>query len=148
MRLIAVVLGTASKLARKEESRKLLGYGFRFYETPKVLSAGQSLTDPPLKVWAGADDGVRLGVSRDVYVTVPRGRASELKAAYVVDEGHMAIEAPVEAGEVMGTVTVSLGDEAVLQEPLAALDAVERGGFFRVFWDSLMLFFLKLFGQA
>ena len=47
-----------------------------------------------------------------------------------------------------GTVTVSLGEEPVLQEPLAALDSVERGGFFRVFWDSLVLFFLKLFGQA
>ena len=48
----------------------------------------------------------------------------------------------------MGSVTVSLGEEPVLQEPLAALDSVERGGFFRVFWDSLVLFFLKLFGQA
>ena len=148
MRLIAVVLGTSSKLARKEESRKMLGYGFRFYETPKVLSAGQSLTDPALKVWKGSVASVRLGVTRDVYVTVPRGRATELKAAYVLDEAHKAIEAPVEAGAVMGSVTVSLGEEPVLQEPLAALDSVERGGFLRVFWDSLVLFFLKLFGQA
>jgi D-alanyl-D-alanine carboxypeptidase (penicillin-binding protein 5/6) len=148
MRLIAVVMGTASKLARKEESRKLLGYGFRFYETPRVLAAGQSLTDPPLKVWKGAADSVRLGVTRDVYVTVPRGRAAELKASYVVDEAHRAIVAPVTAGDVLGSVTVSLGEELVQQEPLAALDGVERGGFFRVFWDSLMLFFLKLFGQA
>ena len=148
MRLIAVVLGTASKLARKEESRKMLGYGFRFYETPKVLTAGQSLSDPPAKVWKGAADSVRLGVTRDVHVTVPRGRAAELKAAYMVDEAHQAIEAPVEAGAVMGTVTISLGEEPVLQEPLAALDSVERGGFFGVFWDSIVLFFLKLFGQA
>ena len=91
---------------------------------------------------------MRLGVTRDVYVTVPRGRAAELKAAYVVDEAHKAIEAPVAAGTAVGTVTVSLGEEPVLQEPLAALDSVERGGFFRVFWDSLVLFFLKLFGQA
>ena len=89
-----------------------------------------------------------LGVTRDVHVTVPRGRAAELKAAYMVDDGHKAIEAPVEAGAVMGSVTVSLGEEPVLQEPLAALDSVERGGFFRVFWDSIVLFFLKLFGQA
>jgi len=148
MRLIAVVLGTSSKLARKEESRKMLGYGFRFYETPKVLSAGQSLTDPALKVWKGSVASVRLGVTRDVYVTVPRGRATELKAAYVLDEAHKAIEAPVEAGALTGTVTVSLGEEPVQQEPLAALDSVERGGFLRVFWDSLVLFFLKLFGQA
>jgi D-alanyl-D-alanine carboxypeptidase (penicillin-binding protein 5/6) len=101
-----------------------------------------------VKVWKGAADTVRLGVTRDVHVTVPRGRAAELKAAYVIDEAHRAIEAPVEAGAVVGAVTVSLGEEAMLQEPLVTLDGVERGGFFGVFWDSIVLFFLKLFGQA
>jgi D-alanyl-D-alanine carboxypeptidase (penicillin-binding protein 5/6) len=146
MRLIAVVLGTDSKLARKEESRKMLGYGFRFYETVKVLSAGQSLSEPPRKVWAGSSDSVRLGVASDLMVTVVRGRANELKAAYVLDDGYQAIEAPVGTGQVMGRVVVDLGGEPVAEAPLVALDAVERGGFFRVLWDSLMLFFLRLFG--
>ncbi len=146
MRLIAVVLGTDSKLARKEESRKMLGYGFRFYETVKVLAAGQSLSEPPRKVWAGSSDSVRLGVASDLMVTVVRGRANELKAAYVLDEDYQAIEAPVSAGQVMGRVMVDLDGEPVAEAPLVALDTVERGGFFRVLWDSLMLFFLRLFG--
>lgn len=146
MRLVAVVLGTDSKLARKEESRKMLNYGFRFHETVKVLAAGQSLTDPPLEVWAGGSNSVRLGVAADLHVTVPRGRAAELKAAYVLDEGYQAIEAPVTTGQVMGRVVVDLAGEPVAEVPLVALDTVERGGFFRVLWDSLMLFFLRLFG--
>lgn len=148
MRLIAVVLGTDSKLARKDESRKILGYGFRFHETVKVLSAGQSLTDPPLEVWAGSGDSVRLGVAGDVYVTVPRGRAGELKAAYVLGGDRRAIEAPVSAGQLMGRVVVDLGDEPVAEVPLVALDTVDRGGFFRVLWDTVVLFFLRLFGAA
>ena len=39
-------------------------------------------------------------------------------------------------------------EEEVLREPLIALDSVERGGFFRVLWDSLVLFFLQLFGKG
>jgi serine-type D-Ala-D-Ala carboxypeptidase (penicillin-binding protein 5/6) len=146
MRLITVVMGTASKRARTEESRKLLGYGFRFFETPRLLNAGQSLMDPPLKVWGGAADSVRVGVARDVFVTIPRGRASELKAEAIVTVS--GLKAPVEPGQVLGTVAVKLGDEVLLEEPLTALDAVERGGFFRRVWDSLVLFFLGLFGQA
>lgn len=146
MRLIAVVLGTDSKLARKEESRKMLGYGFRFYETVKVLSAGQAVGDAPQKVWAGDHDGIRLGVASDLVVTVPRGRAAELHASYVLDEGYRAIKAPVDAGQHMGRVVVDLDAEPVAEAPLVALDTVGRGGFFRVLWDNLMLFFLRLFG--
>ncbi len=148
MRLIAVVLGTDSKLARKEESRKMLGYGFRFYETVKVLSAGQSLGDTPQRVWAGTSDGVRLGVANDLVVTIARGRASEVRAAYVLDDDNRAIKAPVNAGQVMGRVVVDLDDEPLAEAPLVALDTVERGGFFRVLWDSVMLFFLRLFGSV
>ena len=79
-------------------------------------------------------------------MTIPRGRAGELKAAAVdLDRG---IKAPVTAGQTLGNISVTLGEEEVLREPLTALDGVERGGFLRVFWDSLVLFFLQLFGKG
>jgi D-alanyl-D-alanine carboxypeptidase (penicillin-binding protein 5/6) len=144
MRLIAVVLGTASRAARTDESRKLLGYGFRFYETPQVLAAGASVAD--VRVWAGAQETVSLGVGRAVQVTVPRGRATELKAMAIdIERG---IKAPITAGQVLGQVSVTLGEEELLREPLVALQAVEEAGFFSRFWDSLVLFFMKLFGQV
>ena len=52
------------------------------------------------------------------------------------------------AGQELGRISVTLGEEEVLREPLIALDSVERGGFFRVLWDSLVLFFLQLFGKG
>jgi D-alanyl-D-alanine carboxypeptidase (penicillin-binding protein 5/6) len=40
MRLVAVVMGASSERARKVESKKLLNYGFRFYETLTAYEAG------------------------------------------------------------------------------------------------------------
>ena len=105
--------------------------------------------------------GLKLPVGNSCYVIAPSGQRVDAEVVgfsgdrlylmpatdvYGLEPG--ALVMPVEAGAVMGSVTVSLGEEPVLQEPLAALDSVERGGFFRVFWDSIVLFFLKLFGQA
>jgi D-alanyl-D-alanine carboxypeptidase (penicillin-binding protein 5/6) len=144
MRLVAVVLGTASRAARTEESRKLLGYGFRFYETPQVLAAGTPVAE--VRVWSGAAETVGLGVAQAVRVTVPRGRAGELKAMAIdIERG---IEAPIAAGQVLGQVSVTLGEEELLRVPLVALQAVEEAGFFTRFWDTLVLFFMKLFGQV
>jgi D-alanyl-D-alanine carboxypeptidase (penicillin-binding protein 5/6) len=146
MRLIAVVLGAGSRLARTDESRKMLAYGFRFYETIKVLAANTAVTAEPVKVWAGAQAAVEVGAAHDIHVTIPRGRGAELKAAAV--DLAPGIKAPVEAGQTLGSVSITLGDEEILREPLTALGSVERGGFFRVFWDSLLLFFLQVFGKA
>jgi len=146
MRLVAVVMGAGSRRARTDESRKMLGYGFRFYETVKVLAANTSVTTEPVKVWAGAQNAVMVGAAHDIYVTIPRGRAAELKAAAV--DLSRGIKAPVTAGQELGRISVTLGEEEVLREPLIALDSVERGGFFRVLWDSLVLFFLQLFGKG
>ncbi len=144
MRLVAVVLGTASRSARTEESRKLLGYGFRFYETAVVLAPGASVA--PVRVWGGTAESVDLGVSRGIHVTVPRGRAADLKAMAV--DLRMGVEAPVSAGQELGRVSVTLDDKEIISEPLVALKPVEAGGFFTRFWDSLVLFFLQLFGKA
>lgn len=144
MRLIAVVLGTASRAARTEESRKLLTYGFSFYETVSVLQPGQKIG--AAKVWGGATDSVDLGVVEGVHVTLPRGRAKDVKALAV--DMHMAVEAPVAEKQELGRVSVSLDGKEIRSVPLVALQPVEPGGFFARFWDSLVLFFLQLFGKA
>jgi len=143
-RLVAVVLGTASRLARTEESRKLLGYGFRFYETPRLMAAGTPVA--PVRVWGGAADSVNLGVAKAISVTVPRGRAAALQANAV--DIARGIKAPVEAGQELGRVSVTLDGQEIASQPLVALEAVEAGGFLTRFWDALVLFFLQLFGKA
>lgn len=141
MRLIAVVLGTRSEEARATETQKLLTYGFRYYETRKLYSAGQVLEEA--KVWGGAADKVNLGVVEDIFITVPRGQYSSLQASMELDE---YITAGVETGQSYGNMQVKLQDQVVLAQPLVALETVEPGGFFKRLWDQLVLFFLKLIG--
>lgn len=140
MRLIAVVLGTKSEEARATETQKLLTYGFRYYETRKLYSAGEVLEEA--KVWGGTADTVNLGVADDIFITVPRGQYSSLQASMEVDEH---ITAGVETGQEFGKLQVKLQDQLVLDQSLVALETVEPGGFFKRLWDQLVLFFVKLF---
>ena len=108
MRLIAVVMGTESENARAVETQKMLTYGFRYYETWKLNDAGQVLTSVP--IWSGERDTLDLALTEEVFVTIQRGRGEELQAAVNVDE---IIYAPVETGQIMGTVDITLDGESV-----------------------------------
>jgi len=136
MRLISVVMGANSEKARAQESQKLLNYGFRFYETHRLYAAGEALKQ--MRIWKGATESVPLGLSEELYVTVPRGQYKDLQASLSVDR---TIIAPARKGQPFGTVDVRLGDETVVQRPLVALQGVAEGGLWQQVKDNLMLMF-------
>jgi len=136
MRLISVVLGTSSENARESESRKLINYGFRFYETFKLHAALDPLTQ--MRVWKGEKDQVPLGLAKSLYITTPRGRRNLIKAQMTVDS---TIVAPIVKGHEYGHVDVKLGDEVIAQRPLIALDDVPEGSFWRRTIDNIKLLF-------
>lgn len=140
MRLIAVVMGTASEEARATEAQKLLTYGFRFYNTSNLFDAGEELTSQ--KVWSGDTNSVRIGIPEAVTVTLPRSAADDFETVIVVDED---IKAPLEAGQVLGTVKVTAGDEVFYEGPVVALDPVEKGSWFKRIMDWLHLLILGFF---
>ncbi len=142
MRLISVVLGADSERSRKAESRKLLNYGFRTFETLALYSAGEELATT--RIWKGQQDSLSLGVDRTIRMTIPRGSRDELDAAMEIDK---LIEAPVARGDSFGALVVKLEGETLLNEPLVALHAVEPADFFARLWDSIKLFFMQLFGN-
>ena len=141
MRLITVVMGTTSDEARMRETQKLLKYGFRYFQTQKLYDANVTLKQS--EIWYGASDTVTLGVSDQVYVTIPRGRYDDLKATTDVER---VIKAPLELGQELGSLRVTLDDEVVFEAPLVALKAMPEGGFFKRLWHALYLFFSGLFG--
>ena len=140
MRLISVVMGTASEEARAVETQKLMTYGFRYFETHKLYEKGQILTNVP--VWSGKLNAVDLGITEEVYVTIPRGQASAMAATVDVEE---IIRAPLENGQIMGVVNVVLEDNLYYTGDVIAMQAVERAGLFKRFVDWLSLFFTNLF---
>jgi D-alanyl-D-alanine carboxypeptidase (penicillin-binding protein 5/6) len=140
MRLVSVVLGTKSKSARKNETRGLLNYGFRFYETVTQFEAGQVLDTA--RVWKGMQDQVSVGMLDETVLTLPRGK-SKLLTTVVAVEGDLV--APLAVGDVVGSVQLTLDGETVFREPLVALEAVEPGNFFARLWDTLLMWIASFF---
>jgi len=134
MRLIAVVLGTGSEKERANETEKVLGYGFRFFETRRLYAAGQPLSKA--RIWKGDAEALPLGVQRDLYVTLPRGKYNDLKAEMKLAN---PIIAPAAKGQQYGTLNVSLDKEVLLSQPLVALAPVAEGGLFQRMSDTVRL---------
>lgn len=131
-RLVAVVMGTDSERARAAESKKLLNYGFRYYETVTAYDAGESFVNH--RIWGGEEDTIQLGVSEEVVVTLPRGQRQSLEANFVLNK---ALEAPINEGQEVGEVFLSLDGEDIASYPLVALHSVEAGGFFKRLMDNI-----------
>ncbi|MCF9446231.1 serine hydrolase [Vibrio parahaemolyticus] len=140
MRLVAVVMGTKDANARKSESKKLLSYGFRFFETVAPHKAGETFAEE--KVWMGNKDTVALGLDQDTYVTLPRGEAKNLKASFVLEK---ELEAPINKGDVVGKLYYQIDGEDIAEYPLMALETVEQGSLFSRLWDYIVLLFKSFF---
>ncbi|MBG6247531.1 MULTISPECIES: D-alanyl-D-alanine carboxypeptidase DacA [Enterobacterales] len=142
MRLISAVLGGHSMKGRENESRKLLTWGFRFFETVAPLKAGKEFAADP--VWFGDTDSVKLGVDNDAYLTIPRGRMKDLKASYVLN--NQELHAPLAKNQQVGTINFQLDGKTIEQRPLVVLSEVKEGNFFSRMVDHVKLMFHHWFG--
>ncbi len=136
MRLISVVLGTASDNARTAESQKLLNYGFQFYESYRLYQKGQAVATLP--VYKGSANLLKAGFTHDVFLTLPKGHYAHAKATLT---SRQPLLAPLIPGQAVGTVTVNVEGKPVLSLTLQALDEVKVAGIFGRAWDSLRLLF-------
>ena len=137
-RLISVVMGTASEKAREQETTKLLQYGFRYFSGKTLFTAGEPLPESARKVWFGEMESVDLAPTEPLYVTLPLGRESAIQATLDAPD---TLDAPLEAGAVVGTVKIMLGERVLAESPVAVAEAVPEGGLFK----RLMDFVLRLF---
>ncbi|PLP47323.1 serine-type D-Ala-D-Ala carboxypeptidase [Klebsiella variicola] len=142
MRLIAVVLGTKTDRIRFNESEKLLTWGFRFFETVNPIKAGKEFASEP--AWFGDSDRASLGVDKDVYLTIPRGRMKDLKASYVLN--NTELHAPLQKNQVVGTINFQLDGKTIDQRPLVVLQEIPEGNFFGKIIDYIKLMFHHWFG--
>jgi D-alanyl-D-alanine carboxypeptidase (penicillin-binding protein 5/6) len=140
MRLVTVVMGTESERARKVESKKLLNYGFRFFETFTPYKAGDKFATN--RIWMGDKKEVDLGILLDTPITIPRGQRKNLKANFELDQ---QLTAPIAKGTVVGKLFLQLEGEDIAQYPLVTLQEVNEGSFFSKIMDYIKLFFAQLF---
>lgn len=135
-RLVSVVLGAESDAGRTAESQKLLNWGFQAFDTVALYQSGKPVTT--LRVWKGTEREVSAGFLANRYVTLPKGKASELQLTM---QSTQPLIAPVLASQQVGTVDVALESQTIARFPLIALQGVPIASLFGRAVDTVRLWF-------
>jgi serine-type D-Ala-D-Ala carboxypeptidase (penicillin-binding protein 5/6) len=133
-RVLAIVLGTTSESVRTDEAQKLLNWGYTAFEDIKLFDADQAVVTP--EIWKGSQRTVKLGRTRALVVAVPAGTAARIKTQVARPD---PLVAPLAKGQQVGVLKVSSGDQALLDVPLVALEAVDQAGVLGRAWDAIRL---------
>ena len=133
-RLLAIVLGASSDVARANEAQKLLNWGYTAFEGLKLFDANQPVLEP--QVWKGAEKTVKLGQTQPIVLAVPAGTAVKIKTQVVRPD---PLVAPIQQGRQVGTLKILSGDQLLREVPLVALQPVEQAGIFGRAWDAIRL---------
>ena len=133
-RLLSIVLGAASENARANESQKLLNWGYTAFEAVKLFDANQPVATLP--VWKGKEPLLKLGSAQMVVVVVPAGAAAKITTRIARPE---PLVAPFTKGQAVGSLKVSVGDQALADLPLVALEEVQQAGILGRAWDAIRL---------
>ncbi len=123
-RLILVINGLESETARAEEAERLIEWGFREFESRDLFRADDVVQYA--ETWMGTPAQVPLVVGEDLRLSFRRGGAGDLSLSARVVE---PVPAPIEAGQPIATLIVSVDGSVVHEVPLLAGDAVARQGF-------------------
>jgi len=135
-RLLSVVLGTKSDSARASESLKLLNWGFITYDAVTLFSKDQVVET--MRVWKGMQNQVKAGFVADMVIALPKGYAEKVKSNFVATP---RLIAPIEAGQKLGTLQVSIDGKPYAEYPVVALEAIPLAGFFGRLIDTIKLWF-------
>ena len=133
-RLLTVVMGTPTERARGEESQVLLNWAYQNFDDIVLASPGKPVLTAP--VWKGVDSTVELGSSVPVVISVPRGMGKDLQTKVVRPD---PLVAPLQAGQRVGQLDVSMSGKPLAVYPLQVIKAVPEAGLFGRAWDSLRL---------
>ncbi len=143
MRLISIVMGEPTDNARNEDSIRLLTYGFRFFETHKLYDAGKSIQE--VRVWKGEKTKTPVGVTEDLFVTVPTGQYKHIQLAY---ELKSPMKAPIKKGDTLGNVKVMLNNTEIASKPIIAFDNNPQGSLWRRSIDAVKYTVHKYFSRS
>ena len=138
-RLVSIVLGAESEGTRAQESLKLLNYGFQFFDTRRLYQAEQEVST--FRVWKGKTDEVPVGFTEDFVMSMPKGQVDRIEARL---ESKQPVLAPISRGQEVGTLTLAAEGEEIGRFPVVALTDIEQAGFFKRFWDALVLWIKSL----
>ena len=123
-RIVMAIAGLGSANERAQEAERLINWAFRAFETRQLYRKGEALSDAP--VWIGSSRRVGLAPARDVVVTAPYGSIDRAELKIVYDG---PVPAPIEVGQRIGRLEITVPDLPPFSVPLVATQAVGPGGF-------------------
>ena len=136
MRIISVVLGTASSKARIDGSQAMINYGYRFYETKTLLKANQEIISA--KTWKTEKESISLGIEGDIRMTLPRGNFNNVKIEKDIPN---QIIGAIKEGQNIGNINIKLNDKTLKTISLISLEDNPRGSFWKQIKDTIQLWF-------
>ena len=136
MHLISVVLNAGSINERLSITQKMLGYGFRFFETQVLGEMGKDITEASL--YKSPKKSIKIGLKAKPYLTIARGQFKDIKKMLKIQKN---IVAPVKKGEKLGYLSITLEDKEIATYPLVALEEAPLSGFFGRAIDTIKLMF-------
>ncbi len=139
MRLISVVLGAKTELARKHDSLNLLNYGFRFYKTKHM----DSKLIKKVPVWYGSSYA-KVGLAESVNVVVPRFNDEDVKVGVKINS---PLFSPINKGAPIGKLILTYNSTVLSEYPLVALDDVKNKFYPLQIFDYFSLHWHNLWGS-
>lgn len=133
-RVISVLVGAESESTRAEESLKLLNWAFQNFDTVKLVDAGQAALQA--RVWEGTSEVANLGTKQAIWLTIPRGKTGDVQ---LVAKRPDPLFAPLQEGDRVGTLTLTLDGKPLRMLPLDVLTTVAQAGFFSRAIDQFKL---------
>lgn len=130
--LIAVILGDDSSSHRFEDAKALLNWGFANYALADPL---EGVAPTPIPVILGTAESIVPAPADSGPILIEKGQAGTLRRELSLVE---SVEAPVEAGQVLGTLRVTSGDALLAEVPLTAVEAIPRLTFAQIWLRALL----------
>jgi len=142
-RIVFVISGLASEIDRAEEAERVVNWAFRQFSERKIATEGTQFAE--VEVWLGSETRVGLVAPKDFTLLVPALSQDDLTAQV---EYRTPIEAPIEQGQQLGELVVSLNGLPDTHLPLVSDRAVERGGFLPLMRTSARVLVRQILGKA
>ncbi len=146
-RFIAVLLGGSSTAYadgvtnRTRDSKALLDWAFKNFSTARP----GYLMPKSIRVWFGKTTRVQPEPDGEAAVTVALSLADRVSAKI---ETLKSVKAPVHKGDKLGSIVYSVDGKIVGSVDLISQQEIQKGGFFRILFDSIARFFAYIFGRV
>ncbi|MCL2860979.1 MAG: D-alanyl-D-alanine carboxypeptidase [Firmicutes bacterium] len=131
-RLISVVIGAETSKIRNAENSKLFNYGFANYETKRLVEQG-AIVEGEFAVKNGKTKTVQVMPEKDFFHFAKRNQKSEFTFENIVD----SLKAPLEKGQIVGTMRIMNGGTEIGTINLITTDAILKAGYLDILNDII-----------